>query len=164
MPEFVLNTAEGDKSPLPKFHSLPDFVQGYIEAMFFTDTNELYERDEFDLPEVQEAIAEGRVGGEIPKDSGYADLDDKDLHDIIGDCKAFAEGDTETAMLLAEAYATDNYDEQRAGNDFWYTRNGHGTGFWDRGLGEVGDRLAKRARKFGDVYVYWGDDSKVHHD
>lgn len=37
------------------------------------------------------------------------------------------------------------------GHDFILTRNGHGTGFWDRGLGELGDTLTKWAKTFGTI-------------
>ena len=32
-------------------------------------------------------------------------------------------------------------NEEQIGHDFWLTRNGHGAGFWDRGLGETGKKL-----------------------
>jgi hypothetical protein len=35
------------------------------------------------------------------------------------------------------------------GHDFWLTRCGHGVGFWDRGYGEVGERLSDIARNMG---------------
>ena len=44
------------------------------------------------------------------------------------DCALFQ---TANAALLDEAYGRD-YDAEQAGRDFWYTRNGHGVGFWDR--------------------------------
>ena len=50
---------------------------------------------------------------------------------------------------------------ERAGHDFWLTRNGHGAGFWDRGLGEVGDRLTAASKMFGGVDLYVCDE-KVH--
>lgn len=37
-----------------------------------------------------------------------------------------------------------------AGHDFWLSRNGHGTGFWDRGL-SVGDELHQAASACGMV-------------
>lgn len=37
------------------------------------------------------------------------------------------------------------------GHDFILSRNGHGTGFWDRGLGEVGESLTKWAQTFGSL-------------
>ena len=36
-----------------------------------------------------------------------------------------------------------------AGHDFALTRNGHGTGFWDRGLGEMGDMLSNECKPYG---------------
>lgn len=49
-----------------------------------------------------------------------------------------------------------------AGHDFWLTRCGHGSGFWDRGLGALGERLSEAARVYGDVYLYAGDDGLIY--
>lgn len=48
------------------------------------------------------------------------------------------------------------------GYDFNLTRNGHGAGFWDRNLGEAGDRLTAMCRPFGEWGLYLGDDGKLH--
>lgn len=48
------------------------------------------------------------------------------------------------------------------GHDFWLTRNGHGTGFWDRGHGDIGKKLSDMAKVYGSVYLYVGDDGKIH--
>ena len=53
-------------------------------------------------------------------------------------------------------------DPRQHGTDFWLTRCGHGTGFWDRGYGDLGDKLTAFAEKFGDAYVYKGDDGKAY--
>ena len=58
-------------------------------------------------------------------------------------------------------YERSAYDESRAGNDYWYTRNGHGTGFWDRGLGELGDKLAAACR-YREVNMVRGDDGLIY--
>lgn len=53
--------------------------------------------------------------------------------------------------------------EQYAGHDFWLTRAGHGVGFWDRGLGALGDRLTATVKaNFKNVDPYIGDDGKVY--
>lgn len=53
--------------------------------------------------------------------------------------------------------------EQYAGHDFWLTRAGHGVGFWDRGLNELGDRLTATVKaNFKNVDPYLGDDGKVY--
>ena len=56
----------------------------------------------------------------------------------------------------------EDIDSEQAGVDFWLTRNRQGTGFWDRGLGEVGDRLTKNARTYGSVDLYVGDDNLIY--
>lgn len=38
-----------------------------------------------------------------------------------------------------------------AGHDLWLTRNGHGAGFWDRGLGALGERLSEAAKGYGSA-------------
>lgn len=43
------------------------------------------------------------------------------------------------------------YSYEQAGHDFWLTRNHHGAGFWDRGLGEVGDKLTEEAQAHGSA-------------
>lgn len=55
-----------------------------------------------------------------------------------------------------------NLNPAQTGHDFFLTRNGHGAGFWDRGLGDVGDRLTKAAEAYGDSGFYAGDDGKIH--
>jgi hypothetical protein len=49
-----------------------------------------------------------------------------------------------------------------AGHDFWLTRNGHGAGFWDRGLGELGETLSTLARVAGSRDLYIGDDGRIY--
>lgn len=53
-------------------------------------------------------------------------------------------------------------DDESIAHDFWLTRNGHGAGFWDRGWGELGERLTAHAKTFGTCHAYVGDDGKLH--
>lgn len=154
MPEYQLDTTNSDE--LPEFKLLSPFVKGYLEAAFWTSCNDMYDSEEWDSEEAQDDIRKGLCGGNIPKDSGYADLALTALNEVIDDCKAFQEY---AADLLEEAYSRD-YSEEQAGHDFWLTRNGHGTGFWDRDELDhegLGDRLAKRARKQGGVDAFYQD-------
>lgn len=48
------------------------------------------------------------------------------------------------------------------GHDFWLTRNGHGAGFWDRGLGARGEELTRIAKSYSERSPYVGDDGKVY--
>lgn len=73
------------------------------------------------------------------------DIDPKTLEAMRGDCKDFIEANT--ALL-------DGLDAEQCGHDFWLTRNGHGAGFWDRGLGEVGNKLTAACKPYGSFDLY----------
>ena len=55
-----------------------------------------------------------------------------------------------SAFILANLDDLGSMDDEQIGHDFWLTRAGHGAGFWDRGLGEAGDRLTDACRPYGD--------------
>lgn len=52
-------------------------------------------------------------------------------------------------------------DDEQIGHDFWLTRNEYGAGFWDRGLGPLGDRLTELAHTYG-TYTLWDDGEVVY--
>jgi hypothetical protein len=56
----------------------------------------------------------------------------------------------------------DGISDEMIGHDFWLTRCGHGAGFWDRGLGEQGDRLTDITKTYGGRDLYLGDDGLVY--
>ena len=80
-------------------------------------------------------------------------IDNVALDELRSDCDKFVEANADD---LADI------DPGQAGHDFWLTRNHHGAGFWDRGLGDVGDRLTKAAHVYGEVNLYRGDDGKLY--
>lgn len=48
------------------------------------------------------------------------------------------------------------------GHDFWLTRNGHGSGFWDRDLPHGAGRvLTDAAHRFGECDLYRGDNGQL---
>ena len=53
-------------------------------------------------------------------------------------------------------------EPEQLGHDLWLTRNYHGAGFWDRGLGEIGDKLTELAHSYGVITLYIGDDGKIY--
>jgi hypothetical protein len=119
--------------------NLDTFTRAYIECALWSSTDD---------------------SGE-PLDSGRDadDLAPATLADMEEDCRQFQEANAE---LLAQAYERDGYDTARAGHDFWLTRNHHGAGFWDRGLGDIGTRLTELAHAWGSVDLYVGDDELIH--
>lgn len=74
-----------------------------------------------------------------------SDIDDAILAELRADVRAYIEdneADLEASGLTAE----------QIGHDFWLTREGHGAGFWDRGLPtDLGRRLTDAARVYGSV-------------
>lgn len=83
----------------------------------------------------------------------FLDLDPESLALMVADCAAFQ---------AARAELPEGYSLGQAGMDFWLTRNRHGAGFWDRGLGAVGDQLTKDAHGYGSCDLYLGDDGKLY--
>ena len=80
------------------------------------------------------------------------------------DCEKFI-AENETALGDYEEKIGRNWEyseSEEAGHDFWLTRNGHGAGFWDRGIGETGDTLTEASTGFGEVDLYAGDDGKLY--
>lgn len=100
-------------------------------------------------------------------DSGGSPLDENYDADDIAPASVEAMRREASEFFEAEASDLAAYAEARswgdAGHDFWLTRNGHGAGFWDRGLGELGERLSKACKPYGSCDLYVGDDGKVYH-
>lgn len=158
MPEFILDS-DGEVAvacrPEPvAYADLDQFTQGYIEAMFFTETSGISMVD-WHSEASREAVREGQADGDIPGDAGFSDLHPDSLAEIMADCADFqAKGQD----MLQRAYATGNYEAMQAGRDFWFSRNGHGAGFFDREIGEVRDELQSLASdKFGQVDPWFSD-------
>lgn len=124
-----------------KWRALDSFTQGYIEAAFFTNANS---GDDEDL--------EG---------ASFAEIADSALAEIVADC---AKWQADNSGLLDMAYDRNGYSAIQAGRDYWFTRNGHGVGFWDRKPlehGKLGDALSKACR-YRDISPYRGDDKLIY--
>lgn len=126
------------------------FTCAYIECALWSSTFEDAENGREDMP----------------MDSRFdvTDIAPKALKEIVADCADFQESQ---ASVLTQAYEVYSHSpewshEEQAGHDFWLTRNRHGAGFWDRGLGEIGTRLTDAAHLYGSCDLYVGDDGKVY--
>jgi hypothetical protein len=95
---------------------------------------------------------------QCPIDENY------DFEDISEETEAQIKEDCENFISLANNYIkAAKLDEEEIGHDFCLTRNHHGAGFWDRGLGKEGEALTKIAHSFGSMRIYVGDDNKLYH-
>lgn len=117
---------------------LDAFTRAYIECALWSSTDN------------------SRDDGGDPLDDNYGveDFAPEALAQIIEDCEAFQRAQRDT-------YG-ERWTDERAGHDFWLTRNGHGAGFWDRGHGPVGSTLTAAAKAYGTVDIYVGDDGKLY--
>ncbi len=90
-----------------------------------------------------------------PLDANYSadDISDEARAEILADIAGFY---SDCAEDLADL------EPERVGHDFYLTRNRHGAGFWDRGLGDAGDRLTAAAHVYGTSELSPGDDGKLY--
>lgn len=90
------------------------------------------------------------------------DIAPETLAAMIADCKAFQERN-DTLIHRAFYKSQTRYTAENAGHDFWLTRCGHGAGFWDRGLDQIGDDLTAVCEAYWpNVDLYVGDDNKIY--
>ena len=119
----------------PDLASLDFFTQGYIKSAFWTSDEELGD------------------------DASYDKMNVASIEKIMHDCEQFQRSQQNNL----EEYFDHGFDEEQAGHDFWLTRNGHGTGFWDRKVDKAAaEQLSDAARGFGPSDLYWGDDKAIH--
>ncbi len=92
-----------------------------------------------------------------PLDKNYS------ASDFAPSAVSSAREDLDAFMEQADPFidATDLSSEDAAHN-FWLTRNRHGAGFWDLGLGEIGKKLTDISHDFGESNVYLGDDGQLY--
>ena len=57
---------------------------------------------------------------------------------------------------------SDTYTWEHIGHDFWLTSQGHGAGFWDRGLDEIGDTLTDSVNGYEGIVDLYLDDAATH--
>ena len=125
-----------------------DFMQGYVECLFFTEDDNL--ADQFE-EEYLGGLEEDEEADVPDVEASVEDFSVLSLNKIIKDCKEFKAECKKAGLDLKK------WGESQAGHDFWLTRNGHGAGFWDRGRKD-GDALTEIAKSFGgvDVICYSG--------
>jgi hypothetical protein len=121
-------------------------VDAYIECALWSSTIDGYWDDEANVFVSQEDLPDNEA--ETHPVDEYFDHLDMDL-----DTMAAMQKDCEEFVAANEADLATIPPEQ-AGHDFWLTRCGHGAGFWDRGLGALGDRLSDAARVYGDQHAF----------
>lgn len=120
---------------------IDDFTKGYITCALWSETDE----------------------NEECLDAVYSieDITEESIQLIIAECKTFQDENKALLNQYYDLYKHWEYtSEEMAGHDYWLTRNGHGTGFWDRGLGELGEALTK-ACQYQARHLFINEDEKL---
>jgi hypothetical protein len=89
----------------------------------------------------------------LDKSYDFGDLAAETVQSATADCTDFANAQWHDLEDMAPA---------QAGHDFLLTRNRHGAGYWDRGLGAQGERLTEACRPYGEQSFYVGDDGLIY--
>lgn len=119
-------------------------VSGYVSALTWVG---LFEYRDDELVSV----------GAAPDEYGVDDLAPRFLANVRDEVADFVGG---LAQDDVDAFLASQGAEQ-LGHDFFLTRNGHGAGFWDRGLGELGDRLTSAAKVYGEASAELLEDGTI---
>lgn len=109
------------------------------------------------------------AGLDWPEDPNASNPDPLDkrysVDDITDEARAIMRADIED-FVEHNRDDLDRYGELRgfdpsqgtvweyAGHDFYLNRNGHGTGFWDRGNDPVFERLSQASKVYGNQELY----------
>jgi hypothetical protein len=118
------------------------FTTGYISAMAWLAINENGSDD-------------GLTVDDLPANV---------VDELTADAHAFYDANVDllTDTISVHSTADDSLEFAAGlGEDFALTRNRHGTGYWDRGLGEHGLALTDLAHTYGDSAVYVDADGGI---
>ena len=118
--------------------------------------------DEFTCGYIECALWSESIDHDTSESFDFANYDATDLSAdavarIKADCADFQQANAADLAAYAQRFTL-----AQAGHDFWLTRNRHGAGFWDRGLGELGTRLSTAAHAYGSCSLALGDDGQIY--
>lgn len=151
MPQYIVHAANLPSDP---------FLRGYLECAEWCGLDDsgawCPECEEFrdgvsdvECPECSEPIYSERIAF----DEAWApEWSAESLERARVDCEAF---------VAENAGDLEGEDMAQAGHDFYLTRNRHGAGFWDRGLGDVGRRLTEAAHSYGETHESFNHETET---
>lgn len=119
---------------------LEDFYKGYVACALWTGTHD------------------DDVGTPLDDDYTKDDFSERAREMMWEDCVDFVQ---DNWPILAQYEKIQGCNGRQAGHDFCLTRNGHGAGFWDRGIGDIGDVLTDLSAQAGESHVYVSDDHEL---
>ena len=146
---------------------LRDVTVSYLDTILWAETVSLPVPEEelvYDCMDVDEDHPLHGVMECAPLDDhfGLDDFTEDALRKAEKDVSDFFDQLDDAGLLdRANRFADDN----RIAYDFWLTRQGHGSGFWDGDYDDdddcVGAELTEVAKEFGECYTWVGDDGRI---
>lgn len=124
---------------------LDNFTRAYIETALWTSSDESTEQGGYPMDDSHDA----------------EDIAPETLARMIEDCLEFQDAVGDSILE----------DTERAGHDFWLTRNGHAAGFWDGDWAtpspdpfyeDLGAYLTAASKHYHEFNLYIGDDGLIH--
>lgn len=140
-----------------------EILRGYIECALWTEEERLEDEstadiDDEDMDEVEKII---HLRGKLDKKSFtsfvHEDIDVDSRIDAYNDIKSFIKNAGDDAIQEA----IDENGLFKLGMDIWFTRNGHGAGFFDHNY-ENEKLLIKAGKNLKPKDLYVGDDWKLY--
>lgn len=149
-----------------------ELMQFHDKVLFqHTENSQFYSKFAVYVPDERTAFDDFLAGYEecaawlAYREDGTGNLEDVDAREY-----AFTD-DTKAAIrsVCVDFWSTNrelmhDLNASQCGHDFFLTRNRHGTGFWDRGLGDLGTKLSEAAYTYGEQNVYLYSDGFLHVD
>ena len=132
-------TRRGGASAVAEHAAASPFAKAYIRAALWSSSDN----------------SNDQGGDPLDKNYDHTHLHPAAMHKMISDAHAFEQ--THKDKLGS--------DPEKAGHDFWLTRNHHGAGFWDSEDhygAENAKALTDAAHAAGERDLYVGDDKKIH--
>lgn len=127
------------------------------------------ELDEFTSAYIQAALwstndgADESGGDYLDQNYGPDHLSPETLDRFKADCAKFQALYGHLLTRANRRRRDDISPEALGGHDFWLTREGHGSGFWDGDWEKnVGETLTAAAKSFGELELEVGDDGRIH--
>ncbi len=133
---------------------MDQFTRAYLECALFAETDN----------------SDDSGGEPLDRNFDVEDFAPESIERAMQECAKFQEDNLEYILKTpdwkgSDSYRCDGYKGlECAAHDFWFTRNGHGVGFWDREYytQEEKDKLTKACKEFGECWVYVGDDGLLY--
>lgn len=172
--EDIINTLRESNSKLKESrrlregvgnYDLDEFVHHYIGAILFFESANM--GDDSDGTNMLDYLTDTNSSG--VHYMGDEPIFDEAMNFISGEMMQRVKKDCHYFLTQADNLGVELDVEmlQQAAHDFYLTRQGHGSGFWDRddetyGSSEIRDSLNEIAKNFGETWFYIGDDGMVY--